>query len=180
MEFSLKPVFIGWTTLLAQLPLQLFLTVFSAFFFGLIATALLSGGDFEPEDLFLGPAFMLSGALAFFGVPLIICLGKKLNYARTEYRFHKDHLEFEEGFLAIRKKEIRYADVKEITLRKGVLQRPYGLGTIYLATMATGSSSESQPFSAISIGSVSSSGISVRDVRDPDTAYEKIRRIVNP
>jgi uncharacterized membrane protein YdbT with pleckstrin-like domain len=180
MEFSLKPVFIGWTTLLAQLPLQLFFTVFFAFFFGLPITALLSGGDFEPEDIFMGPAFLLVGTLVFFGVPLLICVGKKLNYERTEYRFHKDHLEFEEGFLAIRKKEIRYADVKEITLRKGVLQRPCGLGTIYLATMATGSSSDSQPFSAINIGSVSSSGISVRDIRDPDAAYEKIRRIVNP
>jgi uncharacterized membrane protein YdbT with pleckstrin-like domain len=179
MEFSLKPVFVGWTTLLAQLPLQLFLTVFSTFFFGLITTAILTEGDFEPADIVMGPG-MLFGALAFFGVPLAICLGKKLNYARTEYRFYKDHLEFDEGFLAIRKKEIRYADVKEITLRRGVLQRPYGLGTIYLATMATGSSSDSQPFSAISIGSVSASGVSVRDIRDPEAAYENIRRIVNP
>ncbi len=179
MEFSLKPVYVGWTTVLAQLPLQLFLTVFSTFFFGMIVTAIITAGDFEPQDIFMGPG-LLFGALAFFGVPLIICIGKKMNYARTEYRFYKDHLEFEEGFLTIRKKEIRYADVKEITMRRGVLQRLYGLGTIYLATMATGTSSDSQPFSNIAIGSVSSSGVSVRDVRDPEAAYEKIRRIVSP
>jgi membrane protein YdbS with pleckstrin-like domain len=180
MEFSLKPVFVGMTTLLAQLPLQLFLTVFTAFFLGFPLTALATGGDFEPQDVFLGPFFMLFGALAFFGVPSLIYLGKKLNYQRTEYRFHKDHLEFEEGFLTIRKKEIRYADVKEITLRRGVLQQPYGLGTIYLATMATGTSPDSQPFSNLAIGSASSSGVSIRDVRDPEAVYEKIRRIVNP
>lgn len=180
MEFSLKPVFIGWTTLLAQLPLQLFLTVFMAFFFGLPITALMTGGDFEPEDIFLGPAFSLFAVLAFFGVPLLICVGKQMNYAHTEYRFYKDHMDFEEGFLTIQKKQIRYADIKEVTLRRGVLQQPYGLGTIYLATTATGPSPESRPFSAISIGSASSSGVSVRDVRDPEAVYDKIRRLVNP
>lgn len=180
MEFSVKPAFVGWTTFLAQLPLQLFLTLFLAFFIGLPATALMTGGDFEPEDIFMGPAFLLVATLVFFGVPLLIYFGKKLNYARTEYRFYKDHLEFEERFLTIQKKEIRYVDIKEITLRRGVLQQPYGLGTIYLATMATGSSAESQPFSALGIGSASSSGVSVRDVRDPEALYEKIRRLVNP
>ena len=33
MQFSLKPVFIGWITLLVQLPLQLFLTFWAALFF---------------------------------------------------------------------------------------------------------------------------------------------------
>jgi membrane protein YdbS with pleckstrin-like domain len=182
MDFTLKPVFVGWTTFLAQLPLQLFLTVFCAVFFGLIATALTAGldGDFGEGGLVLAPGFVLFGMLAFFGVPAVIYIGKKMNYGRTEYRFCRDHLEFEEGFLTIRKKQIRYADVKEITLRKGLLQRPYGLGTIYLATTATGTTQESQPFSAIALGSASSSGISIRDVRDPDAVYENIRHIVSP
>jgi membrane protein YdbS with pleckstrin-like domain len=66
-------------------------------------------------------------------------VGKKLNYARTEYRFHEDRLEFEEGFFNINKKVIKYKNVSEVTLHKGLLQRIYGLGTIYLATLATGS-----------------------------------------
>jgi uncharacterized membrane protein YdbT with pleckstrin-like domain len=181
MNFSLKPVFIGWITLLAQLPLQLFLTFWAALFFGGITSALLLNfeDDFDAGTFFGGAPFRFFGALAFFGIPLVIYFGKKLNYARTEYRFFDDRLEFEEGFFTIRKKEIRYRDVKEITLRKGVFQRLYGLGTIYLATLATGSSSDSQPFSNLGMGSVSASGISVRDIRDPDQAYEKIRRIVN-
>ena len=120
MNFSLRPVFIGWITLLAQLPLQLFLTVWTTGFFGIIAvliSSLLTGFEEDP-DFTAGP-FLLIGALAFFGIPLVIYFGKKLNYARTEYRFFDDHLEFEEGFLTIRKKEIRYRDVEEITLRKG-------------------------------------------------------------
>jgi hypothetical protein len=37
MKFSLKPVFIGWITLLAQLPLQLFFTLWCGGFFGGLA-----------------------------------------------------------------------------------------------------------------------------------------------
>ena len=182
MEFSLKPVFVGWTTFLAQLPLQLFLTAFCAIFFGIATAALFNSfeGDFDPGNFLASPGFAAFGLLAFVGVPLAILIGKKMNYARTEYRFYKDHLEFEEGFLAVKKKEIRYSDVKEITLRKGVLQRMCGLGTVYLATMATGSSPDSQPFSNLAGGSASASGISIRDVRDSDAVYDKLRTLISP
>jgi len=47
---------------------------------------------------------------------------------------------------------IKYRDVKEVTLRKGIFQRIYGLGTIYLATLATGSSGSANPFVALGFG----------------------------
>ena len=119
------------------------------------------------------------GALAFFGIPLVVYIGKKFNYARTQYNFFDDRLEFEEGFFTINKKLIKYKDIKEVTLRKGFLQRAYGLGTIYLATEATGSSPSSGPFYALGFGNVSASGVGVRDVPDPDEAYEKIKAIVD-
>jgi uncharacterized membrane protein YdbT with pleckstrin-like domain len=182
MKFSLKPVFIGWIALLAQLPLQLFLTFWAALFFGGITTALFTGfsDDFDASTFFSGPLFLFFGALAFFGVPLIAYFGKKVNYARAEYRFFDDHLELEEGFFSVNRKEVRYADVEEITLHKGFFQRMCGLGTIYLATLATGSSPQSNSFSSLGFGNVSASGVSVRDVRDPDREYERIRAVVNP
>ncbi|MDE1986261.1 MAG: PH domain-containing protein [Alphaproteobacteria bacterium] len=182
MNFSLKPVFVGWITLLAQLPLQLFLTFWAAAFFGGITSALLQnfGEDFEPETFFTGTPFAFFGALAFFGVPFIAYVGKRLNYSHTEYRFFDDHLELEEGFFSINKKVVRYSDVKEITLHKGFLQRSCGLGTVYLATLATGSSPESNSFRAFGFGNISASGVSIRDIREPDTEYGKIRRVVNP
>jgi membrane protein YdbS with pleckstrin-like domain len=178
MNFSLKPVFVGWITLLAQLPLQLFLTVWAAGFFGLIfvfAQTLLTG--FEEEPNFGFEPFFVSGAIVFLALPLLFYFGKKLNYARTEYRFFDDRLEFEEGFMTVNKKVIYYADVKEVTLRKGVLQRACGLGTIYLATLATGSAPGT---GVIGFGSVSASGISIRDIADPDQEYERIRALVKP
>jgi Bacterial PH domain len=73
---------------------------------------------------------------------------------------------------------IKYKDIKEVTLRKGILQRGYGLGTIYLATLATGSTSSFNPFYALGFGNVSASGVGVRDILNPDEAYEKIKGLV--
>lgn len=184
MNFSLKPVFVGWITLLVQLPLQLFLTVWAALFFGGITQALLSfstgEGDFDASEFFSGPGIRFFGILAFFAVPLIAYFGKRLNYSRAEYRFFDDHLELEEGFFSVNKKEVRYSDVREITLHKGFLQNICGLGTIYLATLATGSSPKSNAFGSLGFGNVTASGVCIRDIPNPDQEYEKIRRVVNP
>jgi len=72
--------------------------------------------------------------------------------------------------------------VKEISLRKGIFQRLYGLGTIYLATLATGSSygtDRSNWFWALGFGNISASGVGVRDIPNPDVEYDRIRRIVD-
>jgi hypothetical protein len=69
--------------------------------------------------------------------------------------------------------------VKEVTLRKGILQRMYDLGTIYLATLATGSSPGSNVFSALGFGNVSASGVGIRDIRHPDEAFDKIKSVVD-
>jgi uncharacterized membrane protein YdbT with pleckstrin-like domain len=171
--FSVRPVFIGWIALLVQLPLQLFFTFWAGGFFGAMTSTL----HIFPKDSAV--PFIFFGMLAFFGIPAVAYIGKKLNYTRTEYRFFADHLEFEEGFFSINKKVINFRDVKEVTLRKGILQRIYGLGTIYLATLATGSSRGSNPFVALGFGNVSASGISVRDIANPDQAFDKIRQLAD-
>jgi len=168
MLFSQRPVFIGWIAFLVQLPFQLFFTVWAGVFFGTMT---------QPALGLLG--FFLFGSLAFFSVPLVAYVGKKLNYSRTEYRFYDDRLEFDEGFFAINKKVIKYKDVKEVTLRKGLLQRIYNLGTIYLATLATGSSPRNNVFYGLGFGNVSASGIGLRDITDPDATFEKIKDIVD-
>ena len=169
--FSLRPVFIGWITLLIQLPLHLFFTFWNGGFFGGMSSSFLALNSRVP--------FIVFGAAAFVGIPVVAYVGKKLNYARTEYRFYSDRLEFDEDFFSINKKVIKLRDVKEVTLRKGVLQRIYGLGTIYLATLATGSTANFNPFVALGFGNVSASGVSVRDIANPDEVFEKIRRIVD-
>jgi membrane protein YdbS with pleckstrin-like domain len=173
VKLSISPVFVGWITLLVQLPLQLFLTIWCAVFFGGIGTAI---GVFPKSST---QASYTIGMIAFFLIPIVAYVGKKLNYSRTEYRFYSDRLEFDEGFFSINKKVIKFRDVKETTLRKGILQRTCDLGSIYLATLATGTARNANPFVALGFGNVSASGIIVRDIADPDAAFEKIRQLVD-
>jgi uncharacterized membrane protein YdbT with pleckstrin-like domain len=170
MRFSVRPVFIGWLTLLAQVPLQLFFTLWAGMFFGGFTSTLFPHNSWWP--------FVLFGGIAFLGIPLLTYVGKKLNYARTEYRFSDNRLEFEEGFFSLNKKVILLKDVREVTLRKGFLQRLCGLGSIYLATLATGSSTSVNAFTALGFGNVSASGIIVRDIADPDETYARIQQLV--
>ena len=115
VAFTARPVFVGWITILLQLPIQLFLTFWAGGFFGGITSSLpvFERGSWAP--------FLFFGGIAFFGIPAVAYFGKKLNYSRTEYRFFHNRLEFEEGFFSINKKVIKYRDVKEVTLRKGHL-----------------------------------------------------------
>jgi len=172
VKLSIRPVFVGWITLLMQIPLQLFFTLWCGGFFGGVGTSI---GLFPKNS----SASYIIGTITFFAIPVVAYVGKKLNYSRTEYRFYADRLEFDEGFFSINKKVIKYRDVKETTLRKGILQRTYDLGSIYLATLATGSTSNTNPFVALGFGNVSASGVIVRDISDPENAFEKIRQLVD-
>jgi membrane protein YdbS with pleckstrin-like domain len=172
VRLSVKPVFVGWITLLMQLPLQLFFTVWAGGFFGGMGTA---AGVFPQHS---NPSYII-GAITFFVFPIVIYVGKKMNYDRAEYRFYSDRLEFEEGFFSRNKKIIKFRDIKETTLREGTLQRVYGLGSIYLATTATGSTRNSNPFVLLGFGSVSASGIIVRDIRDPSATFDRIRKFID-
>lgn len=173
LRYAVKPVFVGWITLLMQLPLQLFFSFWAGGFFGGMGTV---AGLF-PQHSF--KASYVIGAIVFFAMPITVYVGKRLNYSRTEYRFYDDRLEFEEGFFSLNRKVIKYRDIKETTLREGILQRLYGLGSIYLATLATGSTRNSNPFVALGFGNVSASGVVVRDIPDPNGAFERIRRLVD-
>jgi len=171
VSFVERPVFVGWIALLVQLPLQLFFTLWAGGFFGGFASSLLHVRG--------GAPFVLVGSCAFILVPCVAYFGKKLNYGRTSYNFFDDHLEFEEGFFSRNKKVVRYRDVLEVTLRRGILQQTCNLGTIYLATLATGSGPRSNPFYALGFGNISASGVGVRDIRDPDITYDRIRKLID-
>ncbi len=173
MKFSIKPVFISTITLIGQLPLHLFFTIWSAGFFGGMMKAV---GMFAEESPL---PFVICGGTMFIIFPLIVYIAKKYNYERTEYIFNDDCLEFEEGFFTINKKTIKFRDIREVTLRRGIFQRMYGLGTIYLATFATGSSGAPNLFSAIGFGNFSASGVSVLDIENPEEVYQRIKKIID-
>jgi uncharacterized membrane protein YdbT with pleckstrin-like domain len=168
VTLSVRPVFVGWITLLLQLPFQIFLAIWSGGFFGVMA-ANLTGNTWQ------WPPTLLIGGTVFVVLPIVIYTVKKLNYTRAEYRFYPDRVEFEEGFFSISKKVVKFEDVKEVTLRKGIFQQLCGLGTIYLSTVATGVDGPA----SFGVGNVSASGVSVRDISNPDETYDAIKKLVD-
>ena len=80
--------------------------------------------------------------------------------------------------MTIHRKVIKLTELKEVTLRKGILQRLHGLGTIHFITSAIGAPSYTNPFAALGFGNVSASSINVCDISNPDGTDERIRTLV--
>ena len=158
----LRPVFIPHLALLGTLPLQIFMAIWGGGFFGGFSTFAIQGMDLPIPGW---APFVFFGALFFCGIPLLVYLVSKKTYAKTEYRFHRDRLDYFEGFFTVEEKTIPLANVTEVHLRKGPLQKRHGLGTIVLSTPATASAHRM-------------SGIRVHDVRDPDDVYRNVKELV--
>lgn len=159
-----KPVFVGWIALAAQAPIQLFFTLWVGGFFG---------GMFgkTPES------YAICGLVGFVLVPLICYYGKKLNYDNTEYVITPDSIEMKEGFFTVQNKSVNLCEVTEVSIRKGILQRQCNLGSVYLATKATGAHNNS-PYNSLGFSSVSGSGITIRDIENADELYGELRSAV--
>lgn len=67
-----------------------------------------------------------------------------------------------------------FSDVREVSLRRGVLQRLTGLGSVYLATQATGGG-VGWSFSGPGFGASSGSGVLLRDLAESETVYVGLR-----
>jgi membrane protein YdbS with pleckstrin-like domain len=162
---TLRPVFIPWVTVVAVLPLQIFFTIWGAGFCGGFGMFAAKGVGVSLPSWF---TFVFFGLLFFFGIPILTYVARKRTYADTEYRFYPDRLEYAEGFWTAENKTINYRAINEASLRRGVIQRKYGLGTIYLATPATG----------ISQGRASS-GISIADIPESEDVYNTVQQLIN-
>lgn len=175
MNFTIKPTFVAWSTLISLFPTQVFISIWAAGFLGSIFKVFFSDiGSHLGPHIFFGSCF-------FILTPLCVLILKKLNYDKTDYIFRADSLEFQEGFFTINKKIISYSDIKEINLRRGFLQRFNNLGTIYLATTATGIGTTNS-FNLLSIfgfGNISASGLAIKDIKDPEQQYALIMSTIN-
>lgn len=160
----LQPQFIGWVTALSVLPIQLFITVWGAGFFGGFGLFAVKALELPVPSWF---TFVFFGCLFFFGIPLLAYMARKKTYAQTEYRFYRNRLEYAEGFWTTENKTIKYDQIIETGMRRGIIQKKYGLGTIFLATPATG----------VQQGRATS-GIRIRDIKQPETVYEAVEKLI--
>ncbi len=162
---TLKPVFISWVTILSVAPFALFVAAWVGIFTtGLGLSVLKGSGIGWPVWYVVG----FAEVLLCVGVPTLIYVARKRTYAQTEYKFYPDRFEYAEGFWTAENKTINYKNITEANLKRGVIQRKYGLGTIYLATPATG----------LQQGRAAS-GIRIADIPNSDEVYDTIRELIN-
>lgn len=186
MEFeqpllTLRPKFLPVVTLLSQIPAQIFVTIWAAgcgamcvifapFAFPVIPSWLQPSDGTESLTgyrlAFIAP-IVIFALLFFFGVPLVGYLRKRRVYAKTEYRFFRNSLEYYEGFFTVERKTINYQAITEITVREGPIQRMYGLGSLVLSTAATGTQT-----------GASRSGIILADLEEPEKVYRQVRELM--
>ncbi len=82
----------------------------------------------------------------------------------TEYRFYKDKIEYNEGFLTKYRKTIDYNKITNIGQRKGVLENLFGLGSIYIDTAGF---------------SPRGHELLMRYIKNPDEIYDKIKELTS-
>ncbi len=165
-KLSLRPVFIPWVTIAATIPVQLFFTLWGGIFFGGMSIPFLMLFGIKEKNPFY--SFLFFGLLFFVGIPIIVYIAKRKTYEMTVYDFYDDHLEYYEGFWTVEKKSINYDRITEISLRSGIIQKKYGLGTIFLSTPATGYSSRGR----------ARSGIALYDIPNAESVYIEIKKLI--
>lgn len=170
---------------LQQLPLQIILTIWASAFFGFTLSALgviwsvVTLKRMPPGELFatLASGPVLVFVVTFLAIPTVMLTAKFMNYRNTRYRIAVDGMELEEGFLTLRHKRISLRDIREVSLQRGILQRLAGLGSVYVATIATGGADGWRPSALLGGTSMFGSGAMLMDLEDYDAVYRHLQRV---
>ena len=126
-----------------------------------ILTIVLPIGAIEPE--------VALGMFLIFFVFMAIVVGiivffKSKQYNHLIYEFYGTKVIFEDSFLNLAQKEVKYKYIREVTMRQSFVQRWFNIGNIVLYTNAeTG------------VGN----GISIVNVENVKDIYLQIKKIVN-
>ena len=117
----------------------------------------------------------------FIGVGALLAIGSVianlLRYFESKtlvYYVFNDHLEYVDGFFNQEKKTIRLSDVADVFMKRSIIQRLYGIGTIRLALKGVDINVYGIKFHA---KNQHSNYVVIRDVKDPDLVYDEIKQL---
>jgi hypothetical protein len=165
-ELVLRPLFIGWATVLAQIPHHLVFAVLA-----LNAGAFLGAAMTEPSDRAVSYSyFLFPPALVLAVSPLLSFHLRRRRYRQKEYRFFGDRLQLGDGYVFF------YRDVESVTISRGLLGRMTGLGTIRLNANIEGLD---PLFAKNGRGVVTRRGIILKDILDPEEALVRIQALID-
>ncbi|MFX0087348.1 MAG: PH domain-containing protein [Candidatus Hodarchaeota archaeon] len=166
----LKPKFLKLVALLKSIPIAVFLGLFGGI--GVLMVTLIAseqpttGGTADPNTTMM----FIGGAIGFFLLGAILSIWyRNTTLSHIEYRIFPNGIEYFEGLFTVEQKAIKFVDVSEIYLRKGVLQKRYNLGSIFLM---------SKGLMIPMVGMRGSlGGMILRDIEDPDAIYQQLKKL---
>ncbi|MFX0123574.1 MAG: PH domain-containing protein [Candidatus Hodarchaeota archaeon] len=166
----LKPRFLKFVAFLKSLPVGVFLGLFGGI--GVLMATLITsgqstvGGNVDPTATMM----YVGGAIGFFILGVIVSIWyRRTAISHIEYRIFPNRIEYFEGFFTVEQKTVKFVDVTEIYLRKGVLQKRYNLGSIFLMTKGL-----MIPMMGMR-GNIG--GMILRDIEDPDAIYQQLKQL---
>ncbi len=160
----LEPRFVPKLQVLGYLPFALFLGLWGGGFFGGFSMVLFDLFDVSAARWV---PFLGFGALFTLLVPFLLLRVQKKAYGLTHYALHSDRLDYMEGLFSVVERTVPLAEITEVTLRRGALQKDHGLGTIILSTPDNDADSTR-----------TRAGIHLVDIEHPDQACRDIRSMV--
>lgn len=103
--------------------------------------------------------------IIFSVVKLVIHIVLQIaQYKNIKYTFYNDHMTYEDSFLNQHKKNIEYANVKEVEIRRSVWDRIMGYGIIVIYTNAENEYSN---------------GLVIFSIKNPKEHYDIIDKLVH-
>ncbi len=166
----LKPKYLKFVAFLKSIVVAVFLGLFGGI--GVLMVTLIASGqptiggtaDSTTMIMFVG------GAIGFFMLGAILSIWyRKTSINHTEYRIFPNRIEYFEGLFTVEQKTVKFSDISEIYLRKGVLQKQYNLGSIFLMTKG---------FMLPMVGARGNlGGMILRDIEDPDAIYQQLKQL---
>lgn len=156
----IKPRMVTWVILARYIPLQINLTFIGAFIFGSLAVMyhFFTGTLDHPFR-----PFIFFAVFFFVLVPIIVYIAYRRTMDETYYEFYPDRLEYYEGFWTAHHKVLYYRHITDITLRRNLIQRLYGMGTIHFDVPNRGPKYR---------------GLFVSDIEHPVTMLDEVENIV--
>ncbi|UCG89576.1 MAG: PH domain-containing protein [Candidatus Heimdallarchaeota archaeon] len=166
----IKPKFLTFVAVLKSLPVAVFLGLFGGI--GVLMVTLIATGQSTDGGTAESTTTMMFtvGAIGFFMLGAILSIWyRKTSISHIEYRIFANRIEYFEGLFTVEQKTFNFVDVSEIYLRKGVLQKRYNLGSIFLMTRGL-----MLPMVGMR-GNIG--GMILRDIEDPDAIYHQLKQL---
>ena len=123
-------------------------------------------------ELKIVPVIIIAAIIIYVYIKLIF---DKKQYEKLEYNFYHNKLEYIDGFINKEQKELKYKNIREVTMSQNILERIFRIGTIKIFTNAS-----SGVYGGSSHRNMNAkNGIIVHCVTDVKEKYQQVKQIID-